>query len=348
MAPAAGQSTQGGREETAGNRDCGPNRDGHSPAADGSSARPLPHVAGVQHAFYDAGPLRMHVAEKGDGPPLVLLHGWPQHWYEWRKLIPPLSEGYRVLCPDLRGFGWSDAPRDGYDKETMARDVLALLDELGVERVNLAGHDWGGWIGFLICQFAPERVERYVALNIALPFSRRSAKALASQWRFWYQAVLAAPVLGPRVVSAMVRRPGPIGYWSGGTRREAWSAEEREIFMSQLSEPERRRASVLLYREFQLREMRWMLSGRYHRMGFKTPALVLHGREDKIVRPAHLEFSRRIAPNLEVEFVDGCGHFIIDERPDLVEQRMLEFFDAGAPARERWMPSSSLPSRGSS
>ena len=294
-----------------------------------TSARPLPSVEGVAHAFHQMGGIRMHVAEKGEGPPLVLLHGWPQHWYEWREVIPALSERYRVICPDLRGFGWSDAPAAGYDKETMAHDVLGLLDVLGIERCYLAGHDWGGWIGFLVCQFAPDRVERYVAMNIALPFARPSAKALLNQWRFWYQAVLAAPVLGPRVVSSMVERPGAIGRWSGGTRSGVWNDEQREIFVSQLAEPERRRASVLLYRAFQLREMRWMLSGRYQRLGFKIPGLVVHGREDKILRPVHLGFSRRIAPNLEVELVEGCGHFIVDERPELVSARLEAFFAEG-------------------
>jgi pimeloyl-ACP methyl ester carboxylesterase len=291
------------------------------------AGRAMPQVVGVEHAFYNLDDCEMHVAEKGEGPPLVLLHGWPQHWYEWRNVISPLSEQYRVICPDLRGFGWSGAPPTGYDKETMARDVLGLLDEMKIERFYLAGHDWGGWIGFLIAQFTPERVERYVAMNIALPFARPSLGAFADQWRFWYQVALALPILGPRLVSAMVTRPGPIGHWSGATRPGVWTDEEREVFISQLAEPARCRASVLLYREFQLREMRWMLSGRYRRLGFTTPALVLHGRGDKILRPSHLRFSQRAAPNLEVEFVKDCGHFIVDERPDLVSRRLLEFFE---------------------
>ena len=85
-----------------------------------------------------------------DAPPLVLLHGWPQHWYLWRNVIPAVADRYRVLAPDLRGFGWSDAPAGGYRKERMASDVLGLLDALGVERAQLVGHDWGGWIGFLL------------------------------------------------------------------------------------------------------------------------------------------------------------------------------------------------------
>ena len=92
--------------------------------------RPFPPVEGVEHRYVEARGLRFHVAEAGppEADPLLALHGWPQHWYEWRRQIPALAEHYRVIVPDLRGFGWSDAPPDGYDKENMATDVLALID----------------------------------------------------------------------------------------------------------------------------------------------------------------------------------------------------------------------------
>ena len=110
-----------------------------------------PEVAGVQRPRWSqAGGLRMHVVEAGppDGDPVLVLHGWPQHWYQWRHQIPALAEaGYRVIVPDLRGFGQSEAPPKGYDKENMATDVLNLMDTMGLERVKLLAHDWGGWIG---------------------------------------------------------------------------------------------------------------------------------------------------------------------------------------------------------
>lgn len=286
--------------------------------------RPLPHVPGVRHAHHRAGDVRLHVAEAGDGPPLVMLHGWPQHWYEWRELIPPLSRRYRVLCPDLRGFGWSEAPPRGYDKETLARDILALLDELGVERFRLAGHDWGGWIGFLICLLAPERVERFLALNIAHPFSSLTPAAAATLWRFWYQWAIAAPILGRRVIG-LGPRLGPVFRWVGAGDR-AWDEEETRIFLDQFSEPERARASVLLYRSFATREMASVLGGRYRRERLVTPTLLLYGTGDKVVRPVHFADYERYADDMSVELVPGCGHFIVDERPELVLDRALRFF----------------------
>src|SRR5262245_60995746 len=118
---------------------------------------PLPELPGVAHRFADLRGVRVHYAEAGSGDPLVLQHGWPQHWWAWREVIGPLAERYRVICPDLRGCGWSSAPARGYDKATLAEDLLALLDALGLERVRLIGHDWGAFAGYLACIRRPER-----------------------------------------------------------------------------------------------------------------------------------------------------------------------------------------------
>ena len=93
----------------------------------------LPALAGVTHRTVDVDGLAVHVAEAGDGPPLVLLHGWPQHWWCWRHVVPLLAPSYRLVMPDLRGHGWTAAPAGGYDKEQLATDLLALLDQLGIE-----------------------------------------------------------------------------------------------------------------------------------------------------------------------------------------------------------------------
>src|SRR5215212_3618132 len=130
----------------------------------------LPPVNGVRHRTVSVNGIDMHVAEAGDGPPLLLVHGWPQHWWCWRHLIPALSQRYRVLAPDLRGMGWSSAPEGPYDKQTFADDLLALLDAEGIERTRIIGHDWGGYASFLLALGHPERVERLVGLDIPPPW----------------------------------------------------------------------------------------------------------------------------------------------------------------------------------
>jgi pimeloyl-ACP methyl ester carboxylesterase len=279
-------------------------------------------VPGVEHRFVEAGGLRMHVAEAGSGEPIVLLHGWPQNWYAWRHLIPPLAERYRVICPDLRGFGWSEAPPRGYDKETLAQDVVNLMDALGLERVRLVGHDWGGWAGFLICLFHPQRVERYLALNIAHPWNGFSLRAALNLWRFSYQWVLATPLLGPAVARRLPRHRKLLSARLG----VAWTSEEFEGLFGQFREPARALATSQLYREFVVRETPKAVAGRYRRWRLSTPTLMLFGTDDPAIGVHLTQGYEPYADDMRVKYVQGCGHFIADERPELVAERALEFF----------------------
>ena len=107
------------------------------PSGFGALEGPFPALDGVRHRFVQLPGLRVHVAEAGAGEPLVLLHGFPQHWWGWRKVLPALAEHYRVIAPDLRGAGWTEAPRHGYTEEQLVSDVIGLLDALEVHRGQL-------------------------------------------------------------------------------------------------------------------------------------------------------------------------------------------------------------------
>ncbi len=288
----------------------------------------FPSVDGVTHRTVRARGLDFHVAEAGSGDDVVLcLHGWPQHWYEWRYLMPALADRHRVLALDLRGFGWSDAPRDGYEKENMATDVLAVLDALGLDRVKLVGHDWGAWIGFLLCLRAPRRFERFQALNILPPWT--TARSMAPHlWRFWYQWLILAPGLGYRL-----HRSGrfvPKILVGASSRRESWDEEALRSFGDAFMEPARARVAVQMYRVFNLRETVPIIRGRYAAQRLTVPTRMLFGTDDKALRPEILAGYERHADDMEVEFVPGCGHFIADEMPDLVATRTREFFTASS------------------
>jgi pimeloyl-ACP methyl ester carboxylesterase len=284
----------------------------------------LPHVDGVTHRWVEARGIRFHVAEAGSGDdPVLLLHGWPQHWYEWRHLMPALADRHRVIAPDLRGFGWSDAPRDGYLKEDMARDVLAVLDALEIDRVRLVGHDWGGWIGFILCLRAPERFDRYLALNILHPWQNIWA-FLPHLWRFWYQWVLIAPGLGylghrTRWFTRLILRFGVVD-------RSVWDEETLAVFTRNLAESARARAGVRLYRTFNFREFLPVGLGRYDGERLTVPTRLLFGAKDLAMSPRSLRGYEPHAEHMEVEIVPGCGHFIADERPELVAERARAFF----------------------
>lgn len=284
----------------------------------------MPAVDGVTHRWVEARGLCFHVAEAGSGDdPVLLLHGWPQHWYEWRDLMPALADRHRVLAMDLRGFGWSDAPPDGYEKENLATDVLAVLDELGLERVKLAGHDWGGWIGFLLCLRAPERFDRYLALNIPHPWIQMR-KALPHSWRLLYQAFVLAPWIG--YLAHRRKRFVRMALRAGGADRRFWDEQTLSIFADNLAEPARAKAAVQMYRVFNLRELAPVLRGRYADKRLTVPTRMLFGTDDAAIHTDLLAGYEDHADDMEIELVPGCGHFIADERPDLVAERARAFF----------------------
>lgn len=288
---------------------------------------PFPHVEGVTHRFVDARGLRMHVAVAGpeDGKPVVLLHGWPQHWYLWREVMPALADaGYRVYAPDLRGFGWTAAPEDGYEKEQLAADVLALMDALDLDRVRLAGHDWGGYTGWILTLRHPERIECYLALNMVHLWPRPSPARLLDAWRFVYQAPMVAPVVGPRIAGngAWIKfclTGGPLG-------GHPFTDEELEAFAAPYRDPAYARAASKVYRAFQLRDLPGLARGKYKSMRAVVPVLTLFGEGDFAQNPKQLEGHERHADDMRVEIVPDTGHFIVDERPELVIERALEFF----------------------
>jgi pimeloyl-ACP methyl ester carboxylesterase len=243
----------------------------------------------------------------------------------WRDLIGPLSESHRVICPDLRGFGWTAAPPGGYEPEVFATDLAALLDALGIEEpVDLAGHDWGGWTGFILCLRHPERIRRFLALNIYHPFIRPTGRGFLSTWRFWYQWVLGMPGLGPAVMKRAALSQ-PVLRWVG-SRQTPWSEAELRAYTDQFREPARALATTLLYRHAVLRLSPAVIRGAYRRLSMETSGLILFGTGDHVQDARLLPGFERNAPNMRLETIPGVGHFIVDERPDLVLDRARALF----------------------
>jgi pimeloyl-ACP methyl ester carboxylesterase len=287
--------------------------------------RPLPELAGVEHRWVDAAGVRLHVAEAGQGDPVVCVHGWPQNWWEWRGIIPGLAERYRVICPDLRGFGWSEAPRYGYEKSQFAADVAAVLDALGVRDVRLIGHDWGGVAGFILCLERPDLVRQYLALNTAHPWPRIEGRRVPDLRRFWYQWAISSPVLGQILVRQLARLPASRAYRITGSS-SAWDEQDTRVFLGQFAERARSWASVQTYRTFVTHELADLVRGKYRDKRLHAQTLWLHGTDDPVIRPFMLQGTEPYADDLRTELIEGVGHFIADERPELVVERALTFF----------------------
>lgn len=285
---------------------------------------PPPQLDGVSHRYVEVRGVRMHVAEAGQGPPVVLLHGWPQHWWIWRKVIPALAAERRLICPDLRGFGWSEAPPGSYEVKELADDALALLDELDLGEIELIGHDWGGYAGFLLCLKAPERVRHYLALGIVHPFFRPPRLSPAALKRVAYQFVLASPGLGP----AVLRHTGlvKLALREGAHPEMRWSEDELERYARSFRSREHARASSRVYRSFLTRELRRLKRGHYRSQRLTVPTRILAGEADPVVREDVLAGYEPYAEEMSVEIVERCGHFVAEERPELVIERARELF----------------------
>jgi len=273
----------------------------------------FPRVEGVEHRFVEAGGLRVHVAETGEGEPLLLLHGWPQHWFQWRGVIQRLAGERRLIVPDLRGFGWTDAPPGPIDTDVFVADVVALLDALGLDRVDVAGHDWGGFTTLLLAARHPDRVRKAVALSAPHPWVEVTPRLALETWRAWYALPLAAGLL---------ERDVRLAAWF--IRREGVPAEDVEIYAERLREPARASATTRLYRSY-LRTVAATARGAVPEPRTSVPTLLMIGARDMAVTPKLAAGIERGGDDMRSERIPGAGHFVCDTHAHVVAERLRSF-----------------------
>lgn len=258
--------------------------------------RPLPNAEGAKHSWLEVRGIRLHVAEYGTGAPVLLLHGFPQHWFAWHRVAVLSAAGRRLICPDLRGFGWSEQTRRGYDIDGLSDDMLALLDALGLDRVDLVGHDWGAHVGFRLCLRAPERFSGYLALNMAHPWARQRA-ILPNLWRQWYTAFIEYPVIG----RAVLRR------WPAFARfllrhqvadQSVWQTDELAEFSAAAQATAH--AGQAMFWQYVVREIPALLRATRSEQRLTVPTVLLGGERDNVFPPSMLAGGESHADDLTV------------------------------------------------
>ena len=267
-----------------------------------------------------------------DGPLVLLLHGFPELNVSWRHQIPALAEaGYRVVAPNQRGYAGS--VRGGsYRTSDLARDVVAMLDALGVGRAVIVGHDWGGGVAWTVAHQHPERVSALVALNCPPPrvLARALTRSPAQLRKSWYMLFFQLPVLPERFVAEHM--PGALV--GGSYQRSAWNREVLAPYVEAFATADDARGPVNWYRGA-FREAVTRSRGVMHRIA--APVLIIWGVHDaflgrELVSPEALLGTLEYGNVADVVEIPDAGHFVQNEAPDAVNAAMLRWLSETLPA----------------
>ena len=277
----------------------------------------------IQTHFADVGPVTLHYALAGSGPAVVLLHGWPQTWRAWRKVIPLLASRYTVIAPDLRGLGQSSFAVDGYAKRKVAADVWTLVhDVLGHREFFLAGHDWGGPTAFSLALDHPQAVRKLAILDVAIPGD--GAANISQGGKRWHHAFHQTPDL-PELLTAG-REDVYLGwfYRNYGHAPDVLEQSEIDEHVALYSQPGRMHAGFGYYRalaqDIADNEER-LASGK-----LRVPVLALGGDSGWGRRTEVLESVARVAETVTGGVVARCGHWMPEEQPQEVAAQLSAFF----------------------
>lgn len=268
-------------------------------------------VPGVAHGYADLGDVLIHYATAGSGPPLVLLHGWPQTWYEWRHVVPDLARHYTLIMPDLRGLGDSSRPVEGYDKKTVANDIWRLVhDRLGHRSFSLVGHDWGGPTAYALAAAHPEAVRRLAILDVVIP---GDGGDFSQSGRRWHHAFHMTPDLPEALVQGRERLYIGWFYRTFGYRPDAISEADLDEYARTYAQPDAMRAGFAFYRA--LPQDAADNAAIVERFKLPMPVLGIGGANGR-GRGAEVEQSlRRVAIDVRAEVFAECGHWIPEEQP---------------------------------
>ena len=291
------------------------------------TSRPATNLPGFEHRFETCNGVRLHYVAggKADGEVVVLLAGFPESWFAWRKVMPLLAAHYRVIAPDLPGQGDSDRPLDGYDTQTLAQTVHTLLTQLGVRRYFLAAHDVGAWVAYPYAALFGDEVRRLALMDAGIPgITLPEALPIAPEraWRTWHFAFHAIPDLPEALITGRERE-----YLDWFLRRktanpETFTDDDLEEYLRIFKKDGGLRAGLAYYRAS-------ALSARQNRElcakgKLKMPVLALGSDQGSI---ADMAFPLKAF----VEEVSGitltrCGHFLPEEQPAAVAAALIAFF----------------------
>ena len=280
----------------------------------------------IEDHFVQTNGVELHVVMAGDpeGPKVLLLHGFPEFWYGWRHQIGPLVKaGYRVVVPDQRGYNLSDKPGSmaDYSVGQLSRDAVGLIDHLGVERVKLVGHDWGGYVAWWVALQFPERVEQLAVLNIPHPIAfSRALRRWPQLRKSWYILFFQLPWL-PEALLAKGGYAALLNLMKKSCRRGAIAPADLEHYQRAYAQPGALKAMLSWYRAaFRLR------AERLRTRVVEPPTLVVWGQRDEALGWEMAQPSVELCRDGRLELIADAGHFVALDSAREVNASLLDFF----------------------
>ncbi|HVB72548.1 MAG TPA: alpha/beta hydrolase [Ktedonobacteraceae bacterium] len=277
-----------------------------------------------RHRDIIANGIRLHYVTQGEGPLVVLLHGFPEFWFSWRYQIPVLAEhGYMVVAPDMRGYNDSDKPRSGYDVATLLRDVVGLIKGLGFEKAIIVGHDWGGVLAWDFAMRYPELTERLIVMNAPHPGAMmRAFRTLKQLRKSWYVFAFQLPWLPEYAL--LRKHAGGIGRLirEAALQKEAFPDEVTAKYRQAMSKPGSMTAALNYYRQVFRRLPTSYTGGTYH---VSVPTLLIWGEHDIALGIELTMGLEQWIDTLVIRRIPDSGHWVQQEQPEKVNQYMLAF-----------------------
>lgn len=284
----------------------------------------------LAHEYIEVNGIKLHVAKKGAGDKLVvLLHGWPEFWYTWRKQIDFLSEKYTVVAPDLRGFNLSDKPKgaENYTSDIVAKDIAELISKLGFQKAFIVGHDWGGAVAWTFATLYPELTEKLAVLNCPHPkiMSDFLRGNFAQIRKSWYMFFFQLPWLPERFVGSNL-----LVFFKKAIRaqlhdRKSFTDEDVSAFVTAYEQKGALTGSINYYRA-----LRYSFSKlKIYQQKIKAPVLLIWGENDMFLGKEMTEKTANFVENsYEFKPIPNCSHWVQNDCPNEVNAYLLEFFKA--------------------
>jgi pimeloyl-ACP methyl ester carboxylesterase len=274
----------------------------------------------MESKIADVNGVKLHYLIAGKGDPVVLLHGFAETSHMWLPLIAKLSDKHTVIAPDLRGFGQSSAPSEGYTKTAMAQDIQALLSSLKYDRIRLVGHDIGLMVAYAFAAQYPHQVDRLVLMEAFLPGvgDWNSVFLLRDLWHFHFYGTTPLALVTGRERIYLEH------FWNdfAADPQKSVPEKDREFYAKAYAQPGHMAAGMEVFRAFAKDAEDFAV---FARTRLTMPMLVLSG--EKAGGPFLIEQGRMVATEVEGVLVKGSGHWLMEEAPDQVIPKLVEFLN---------------------